>query len=234
VESVPVNQRWEGYYQFFPAEAEVLGMAPSELGPWLLRYMMKQHSMTNRFNFGQVIPGGQITDRFMEAWAWLEREGFIVRRAQDVSGNDFFVSRAGQEVVQAEDFHAHLTAGLFPDGMDPVVMRAVKPLFARGDYDTAVFRAFKEIEARIRRKDAGLAGLSGVELMNRAFGPNGHLMKGSPAKERASMRDLFTGAFTICRNPSAHEEVKFEDPREVIDMISTANQLLRIVGRIAP
>jgi hypothetical protein len=60
VESVPVNQRWEGYYQFFPKDAEVLGMAPSELGPWLLRYMMKQHSMTNRFNFGQVIPGGQI------------------------------------------------------------------------------------------------------------------------------------------------------------------------------
>jgi hypothetical protein len=26
------------------------------------------------------------------------------------------------------------------------------------------------------------------------------------------MRDLFTGAFSICRNPSAHDEVKFEDP----------------------
>jgi len=227
-----VNQKWEGYYNFFPPDAEVLEMAPSELGPWLLRYMMINGAMTNRFNFGLAIPGGQITKRFMEAWAWLEHEGFIVRKANDQAGNDFFVSRAGQEIAQAENFDAHMTVGLFPDGLDPVIMRAVKPLFARGDYDTAVFRAFKETEVRIRKKDAGLAGLSGVELMNRAFGPNGNLMKGSPAKERASMRDLFTGAFSISRNPSAHDEVKFEDPREVIDMICTANQLLRISGRI--
>jgi hypothetical protein len=61
--------RWDGYYQFFPPDAEVLQMAPSELGPFLLRYMLKQHSMTNRFNFGQAIPGGpgnRIPDRLME------------------------------------------------------------------------------------------------------------------------------------------------------------------------
>jgi hypothetical protein len=228
-----VKQRWEGYYQFFPPDAQVLDMAPSELGPWLLRYMMKQHSMTNRFNFGQVIPGGQITDRFMEAWAWLEREGFIVRRAQDSSGNDFFVSRAGQEVVQSEDFEAHRKAGMLPDGVDAVViMRAVKPLFVRGDYDTAVFRAFREVEVRVRRKDSSLAGEFGVDLMNKAFGPTGPLMKGHDKKERASMRDVFAGPFAICRNPSAHHEVQFAEPREVVDMIWFANQLLRIVGRI--
>jgi hypothetical protein len=89
-----VNQRWEAYYQFFPADAQVLEMAPTELDPFLLRYMLKQHSMTNRFNFGQVIPGGQVADRLMEAWTWLENEGFIARRAQDQFGNDFFVTRA--------------------------------------------------------------------------------------------------------------------------------------------
>ena len=148
-----MNQRWEGYYQFFPPDAQVLEMAPSELGPFLLRYMLEQHAMTNRFNFGQVIPSGQITDRFMEAWAWLEREGFIVRRAQDQSGNRLLVSRGGQQVAQSEDFEAHRKAGMFPDALDAVIMRAVKPLFVRGDYDTAVFRAFKEVEVRVRRKD---------------------------------------------------------------------------------
>lgn len=227
-----MNHRWDGYYQFFPADGEVMAMAPSELGPWLLRYMKKNGAMTNRFNFGQVIPGGQITDRFMEAWAWLEREGFIVRRAQDSSGNDFFVSRAGQEVVEAEDFEAHRKAGLFPDGLDPVLMRAVKPLFSRGDYDTAVFRAFKEVEVRIRKKDPALDGEYGVDLMNKAFGPKGALMKAADPKDRASMREMLAGAFSICRNPSAHREVQFADPREVIDLICFANQLLRIVGRI--
>ena len=48
------------------------------------------------------------------------------------------------------------------------------------------------------------------------------------------MRDMFAGAFAICRNPSAHQEVQFDEPREVVDMICFANQLLRIVGRITP
>jgi uncharacterized protein (TIGR02391 family) len=110
-------------------------------------------------------------------------------------------------------------------------MRAVKPLFIRGDYDTAVFRAFKEIEVRVRNKDPSLAGESSVDLMNRAFSPTGPLMKGAD-KERAATRDLFAGAFSIFRSPSAHQEVKFDEPREVIDMICFANQLLRIVARI--
>jgi uncharacterized protein (TIGR02391 family) len=227
-----MTQPWEAYYQFFPPDAQVLEMAPSELGPWLLRYMKQNNAMTNRFNFGGQVPSGQITDRFMEAWAWLEREGFIVRRAQDVSGNDFFVTRAGNEVVAAEDFAAHRLASMFPDGLDPVLMRAVKPLFVRGDYDTAVFRAFKEVEVRVRKKSPSLAHEYGVELMNKAFGPRGPLMSQHARKERDSMRDMFSGAFAICRNPSAHHEVQFAEPREVIDLICIANQFLRIVGRI--
>lgn len=74
----------------------------------------------------------------------------------DFSGNDFFVSRAGQEVVQAEDFAAYCLASVFPDGLDAFIMRAVKPLLVRGDDDTAVFRAFKEVEVRVHRRDPGL------------------------------------------------------------------------------
>ena len=57
-------------------------------------------------------------------------------------------------------------------------------------------------------------------------------MKSADKRDRAAMREMFAGAFSICRNPSAHREVKFDDPREVIDMICFANQLLRIIGRI--
>ncbi len=139
-------------------------MDPWELGPNLLRYMTRNGAMTNRFNFGLGIPGGPIAERFMEAWSWLDREGFIARRPSDVQGNDFFIARAGREVVSAEDWQARRKADMFPDGLDPVIMRAVRPLFARGDYDTAVFRAFKEVEVRVRKRDSSLAGEYGVDL----------------------------------------------------------------------
>jgi uncharacterized protein (TIGR02391 family) len=227
-----MDQRWDGYYQFFPPDTEVLQMDPWELGPILLRYMTQNGAMTNRFNFGRAIPGGQIAERHMEAWSWLDREGFIARKPNDLQGNDFFITRAGREVVAAEDWQARRKTDMFPDGLDPVLMRTVRPLFARGDYDTAVFRAFKEVEVRVRKKNPNLDGEHGVDLMNQAFGPNGPLMKGADKRDRAAMREMFAGAFSICRNPSAHREVKFDDPREVLDMICFANQLLRIVGRI--
>lgn len=68
--------------------------------------------------------------------------------------------------MQTEDFAAYRLASMFPDGLDAVIMRAVKPLFVRGDYDTGVFRAFKEVAVRVRRKDPGFPGEYGVDLMN--------------------------------------------------------------------
>ncbi len=225
------QERFDQFMRFFPPHQQIMEMEPEELGPFVLRYMTTHSGMTNRFNFGQNLQGHEITNRFMEAWAWLELEGFIARRAHDQFGNDFFVTRAGQRIAASEDFEAHKRAGVFPEGLDPIIMRAVKPLFVRGDYDTAVFRAFKEVEVRIGKKHPNLKDEYGVDLMNKAFGDkNGVLMIGS--KDRKFTRELFSGAFGLCRNPSAHHEIKFEDPREVVDMICFANQLLRIVDRI--
>jgi uncharacterized protein (TIGR02391 family) len=218
----------------FPPQADILEKAPEELGPHLLRTMLRPHGETNRSNFAQGLPNGPITERFMEAWSWLEREGFIAHRANDINGLNFFVTRAGEKVAAMEDYAAWSKANLFPDWLDPILMRTVKPLFVRGDYDTAVFRAFKEVEVRVRKKHPSLANEYGVDLMNKAFGDkNGVLMKAN-RKDRQSARELFAGAFGLCRNPSAHHEIKFEDPREVVDMICFANQLLRIVDRIQP
>ena len=57
--------------------------------------------------------------------------------------------------MKEENFTAFLKAKLFPPHIDPLMARTVKPLFMRGDYETAVFRAFKEVEVRVRKR-AGL------------------------------------------------------------------------------
>jgi len=145
---------------------------------------------------------------------------------------DFFVTRKGHAVAVAENFEAWRKAHLFPDDLDPAIVRHVKPLFLRGDYDTAVFRAFKEVEVRVRKK-AGFESEYGRQLMLRAFGDTGPL-KADNEDERKAARELFAGAISYFKNPPSHHEIQFENPREVVDMICFANQLLRIVDRLSP
>lgn len=139
----------------------------------MLKYMMGPHAETHRFNFMQMVFPRQVAERFMEAWGWLEREGFVAHRPNDVNRQGFFVTRAGQRVAQATNFDAWKQESMFPDGLDPIIMSKVKPEFLRGEYEMAVFRCFKEVEMRVRDKDPSLASESGVDLMNKGFGPNG-------------------------------------------------------------
>jgi uncharacterized protein (TIGR02391 family) len=214
----------------FPPEAELLQMPPEDLGMHLLRYMTRGRAETNRFNFLQMVQGGQVAFRFMEAWGWLVRQGFLALAPNDMNGQNHFVTREGEAVAQLDDLDAWRKAHLFPDYFDAALQRYVKPLFSRGDYDTAVFRAFKEVETRVRKK-AGLRSEYGRQLMLRAFGETGPLMA-NDAEGRKAARDMFAGAISFCKNPSSHHEIDFDDPREVVDMISFANQLLRIVDRL--
>jgi hypothetical protein len=62
------QERIDAFMRNFPAPELIMQMEPEELGPHVLRHLLRQHAETNRFNFALGIPGGEITDRFMEAW----------------------------------------------------------------------------------------------------------------------------------------------------------------------
>lgn len=221
----------------------VLEMEPEELAPIILRHLQQQKFQINRYNFSLVNDGalveqlgqnvGAYAERLMEAWMVLEREGFIAPQP-GMQGEWAFVTSKGRKIASEQDFKAYGKASLFPRWFDPVLTQTVKPLFIRGDYDTAVFRAFKEVEVRAR----GTARLSendlGVDLMKKAFGPPGPLADlSAPRAEQERIRDLFVGAIGTYKNPSSHRAVHFDNPVEVIDVLSTANQLLRIIDRRA-
>lgn len=55
----------------------------------------------------------QVTAALMEAWAWLEREGFLIRDPRQ-TGHWSFVSRRGQRVTSREDFEAYRKARMLP------------------------------------------------------------------------------------------------------------------------
>ncbi len=228
----------------FPSPEIVLEMEPEQLAPFVLRKLQNTpEEQINRHNLTtphvqklQEELGHKKADRYarklMEAWLWLERDMLIAPKP-GTQDDWYYVTERGQKILSAEDFEAYKQASLFPaQGFDPILVKAVHILFLSGDYETAVFRAFKEVEMRVRDKSDLDASDIGVPLMRKAFGTGGPLEDVSlPPGERERMRELFTGAIGTFKNPASHRAVQFENPKEVIDIISFANHLLRIVER---
>ena len=232
----------------FPPPKEALELPPEELAIFILKFISQlptgETGLLNRYNFTlssnvNDYSGRELCDRmckaFMEAWVWLERERFLAPKPGDSSGTWAFITRRGNQLLESlksESFKAYQMGELLPsNNLDPVLIKDVRPLFIRGDYDTAVFRAFKEIEVRVR-KAAKLAPTDiGTALMRKAFEPaKGALAdKQVPTAEQEAEAHLFAGAIGLLKNPSSHRVVDFTDPVAVAESIVFANMLLRIV-----
>lgn len=233
------------FWKEAPPPEEVLEMDPEELAPLILRYLQnKPKDSINRYNFS--LPDRDLIERLgnsdaekylqclMESWMYLEREEFIAPRPGQ-QGDWSFVTRKGRKVVEAQDFQSYRKAYLLPsEGLDPILIQKTKQSFVRGDYDTAVFQAFKEVEVRVRKKANLTNSDLGVPLMRKSFKPNGGILTDTSADpgEQTARMDLFAGAIGTYKNPSSHRDVIFSDPKEVADIIHIANQLLRIVDSL--
>jgi uncharacterized protein (TIGR02391 family) len=226
---------------------EAIKMEPEELAPFVLRYLQGQPpDSINRYNF--TLPQHELYEIFnsdnravktyleylIEAWMYLERQGFIAPKPGQ-QGEWMFVTRRGRAVADATDFEAYKQAYLLnADTLDPVLLQKVRADYAKGDYGDAIFKAYKEVEVRVR-KQAGLSPSDiGVNLMRKAFNPEGGMLTDKTAErsEQVARMELFAGSIGAYKNPSSHREVDISDPREVADIIHVANQLLRILDRI--
>jgi uncharacterized protein (TIGR02391 family) len=168
----------------------------------------------------------------VEAWVWLEREGMIAP-APGQDGDWIIVTRRGERLRARDDFRRYQFSNVLPRGqLHPVLADRIWPTFLRGDYDTAVFQAFREVEIAVRRA-AGLADTDiGTDLMRRAFSPGRPLADPeAPLSEQEALAHLFAGAIGSYKNPQSHRAVNLTDPVEAAEIIAFASQLLRIVDR---
>jgi uncharacterized protein (TIGR02391 family) len=99
-----------------------------------------------------------------------------------------------------------------------------------GAYDEAVRSAFVLLEERLREM-MGKESMTGADLASAAFnskdGPLSKLL-GKNLSEREGLRELYSGAFKVFRNPSAHSAVGYDssDGKEIVSLV---NLLLRIL-----
>jgi uncharacterized protein (TIGR02391 family) len=233
------------FWKKAPPPEQVLEMEPEELAPYILRYLQKNPNNINRYNF-TLLNDHELLSRLgqpraddyvkclMEAWMYLEREGFIAPQP-GTQGDWAFVTRRGQKIVEEHDFNAYRKEYLLPsEGLDPILIQKTKQSFIRGDYDTAVFQAFKEVEVRVRKKSKLSNSDIGVSLMRKAFSPKDGILtdkKSEPGEQIARM-EMFAGAIGMYKNPSSHRDITFSEPKEAADIIHIANQLLRIIDSI--
>jgi uncharacterized protein (TIGR02391 family) len=142
------------------------------------------------------------------------------------------ITRRGEELKGHAAVAAFHKANLLPKQLlHPLIAQKVWSLFIRGEYDTAIFQAFKEVEVAVR--SAGKYPLTeiGVPSMRNAFHPkDGPLPdKSNPeVGEREALAHLFAGSIGYAKNPSSHRHVRI-GPEEAVELIMLVSHLLRIV-----
>src|SRR3972149_9056760 len=153
--------------EVIPDPDAALSLAPEELAGELIKLL---NSMTDQEQNAKLNPSiisiefategypsnyrESISRAVMEAWVWLEREGLLARRPSDFSLNYYFITRRGMRMAATPDLLAYRQASLLPvASLHPVIAQKVSSAFLRGEYETAIFQAYKELEVAVR--DAG-------------------------------------------------------------------------------
>lgn len=233
-----------------PDAESLLALEPEELAGVVLEHLNSIHPTEARslLNINNIcvefgVKGypheyyERISQALMEAWVWLEREGLIAPRPGEQTHGWVFITRRGQRLRHAVDLDAFRRANLLPKAiLHPIISQKVWSSFLRGEYDTSVFQAFKEVEVAVRTA-GGFADIDiGVELMRKAFNKDtGPLRDPSvPDAEREALSHLFAGAIGSYKNPHSHRNVSITNPSEAVELIILASHLLSLVDRAKP
>ncbi len=123
-------------------------------------------------------------------------------------------------------------------GLDEELMRRCGHLIHMGAFDEAVRSAFVLLEERLRSA-VNEEHMTGTALANSAFSPkNGPLAKqlGHSRSEKEGLRELYSGAFKLFRNPTAHGVVEYSaaEGKAIIGLVDLLVRLLKRAEELPP
>lgn len=229
-------------YEILPDANAIFSLEPEELAGLALELLnssgpnapsrLHPTSFTSPETLGTFAPPvrEQVALVMAEGWHWLVQEGFIAPRPGDTFGWHF-ITRRGQKIRNRTELSAYVNAVILPRKLlHPMIASACWSAFLRGEYDTAVFQAYREVEVAIRAAGQYSANDYGPDLARRAFdsksGPLTDLSK--PTAEREALAHLVAGALGSYKNPHSHRKVQLS-VEESVEMIIIASHILRIV-----
>jgi uncharacterized protein (TIGR02391 family) len=191
-------------------------------GNWITEANHHHHDYVAYANLG---------NRLLEAWAWLDAHAFVSRRFDQSSTDSRRVTEEGDRALEMGLTRLHAAARLEVELL-PELAKA-KRQFLAGDYEEAVFAAFRAVEEDVRARSGAARGDLGVQLMRTAFNPAAGALTdlNAEAGEREAMSSLFAGAIGAFKNPISHRTVSYDDPVLAAEAVLLADLLLRLLRR---
>jgi uncharacterized protein (TIGR02391 family) len=235
-----------GLSELFPDAETLLALEPEELGAAILEINGGRENFTQDTFTGPIYRAParmqgwpqdsqhRVRYAVAEAFAWLERSGLIMQDfMQPGAGSAYYriLTKRGQELRTREQVEAYRQAAVLPAGLvHPAILPKVNPPFLRGDYEVAVFAAFRAVEVAVRKAGRFDDEELGVPLMRKAFDKRkGPLTdKRVVESERDAVAHLFAGAIGAAKNPTSHREVEM-NRTEAARLILFASYLLSVV-----
>ncbi|MDI1286001.1 MAG: TIGR02391 family protein [Reyranella sp.] len=241
--------------ELVPEADTLLGLDPEELGLILLRVLADPQNQQN----GMTHPGTLETRLFpqsgggpypqqkteecleavREAFAWLEGQALLIAAdPMNTQGGWRKLGRCARRLLSDEAVADYRAASRLPRQiLHGDIKENVYFNFQRGDYQTAVYCAFREVEILVARV-SGIKGKNGVRLMREAFKPADPHKTGDTAgpltdvdaeyPEQEARAHLFAGAFGECRNPHSHKEIGLK-AEDAVHMLMLASYLHRML-----
>jgi hypothetical protein len=189
VSAYAIGVTMPNFLSMFQDPKDFLAVAPEDLGGVVIElapsFMQNEmftidHILSQLYpNVGPTYPPPtkvSISRAVAEAISWLVTQGLLI--VDPIQPSLWYrLTRRAANLHTRADVEAFRKGRILPDDLLPTIfLQKVVHLFRRGDYDVAVFQAFKEVEVAVRtaanEKGAGYPNSDvGTALMRKAFHP---------------------------------------------------------------